>query len=392
MNQRILDPIVQQYILQHTNDDSSKIALGKSPFDGIDAAELAGQIAARKKSFTKLPEWASQTSIYYPSLLSIEQTSSSITAAYKSTLASGRSLIDLTAGFGVDSYFFSKTLDEVTSCEIDSKLSAITAHNAAVLGAKNIKFYAGDGLDYLKTIDEKVDNIYLDPVRRKSSSKVFMLKDCTPDVPSHLDLLLKKSSNIIVKTAPLLDIAAGLQELRLVKHIHIVSVKNECKEILWQLGENEGKAINITCVALNKTTKTITFDINRLQTATSAAESLEYNYLYEPDVALMKSGAFNFIASFYGLTKIDVNSHLYLSNQVNADFIGRIFEIQEIIPAKDLKKAKNLKGNVIVRNYPETAQHLQKKFKISSDEENFYIFTQHKRNNVVIAAKIIQRY
>ncbi len=392
MNQNILDPAVQKYIVDHIKDDVNKIALSKSVFEGISSTALAGQIAAKKKSQYKLPTWYNQKFIYYPPLLSIEQCSSESTAMYKANLAIGTTLIDLTGGFGVDSFFFAKKVKNVISCELNNDLSKITAHNASVLAVSNLQCVAGDGVDTLKNYSSAIDTIYIDPARRSGSSKVFKLKDCTPDVSALLPLFLEKAKRTIIKTAPLLDISAGIAELQNVSEIHIVSVKNECKELIWVIDQNYTAEPNIICAAINENTKILSFKLSDLQTPISIAATLPTGYLYEPDVALLKSGAFNFIGKQFNLQKLHQHSHLYYSDIINQAFLGRIFEIKSMLSLNELKKEKNLVGNVIVRNFPEKAEALVKKYKIKPSHKEFIIFTQTNQGYLVIKASIIQHY
>lgn len=392
MNENILNNEVQRYITEHINSDVNKIALSKSLFKNVSSAELAGQISAKKKSIHKLPKWFNHEKIYYPVLLSIEQCSSETTAAYKANLAVGNTLIDLTAGFGVDSYFFSKKINEVYSCEINAELSEITAHNAKILGISNINFIAEDGIEFLKKSNAKFNTIYIDPARRNYSNKVFKLKDCTPDVTEHLALFLEKAQRIIIKAAPLLDISAGLSELQNVSEIHILSVKNECKELLWVIDKEFIGETKIVCVTLNTSTKTFSFPISDLRMTTEIANSVPIGYIYEPDVALLKSGSFNLIAEKFGLKKLHSQTQLYFSEEIKSEFLGRIFEIKSLLNLNELKKEKNIKGNVIVRNFPEKAENLAKKYKITSNHDDFILFTKTNDGYLVIKAKIIQHY
>lgn len=392
MNQKILSSEVQEYIIKHIKDDVNKIALAKPVFEGISSTELAGQIATKKKSLYKLPTWYHQDYIYYPPLLSIEQCSSELTAAYKANLLIGDTVIDLTAGFGVDSFFFAKKAKKVISCEIDHALSEISAHNAKVLCADRIECLAANGIEVLINNKLNFDAIYIDPARRSGSNKVFKLKECTPDVTSHLNLFLEKAKRIIIKTAPLLDITAGISELQNVSEIHIVSVKNECKELLWIIDRNFTSETKIVCVALNEIQKTFSFELSALQTKIDIATTVPTGYLYEPDVALLKSGAFNLIAKEYNLQKLHQHSQLYFSEAIKSDFLGRIFEIKSVLSLNELKKEKKLVGNVIVRNFPEKAETLVKKYKIVTSHDDFIIFTQNLDGYLVIKAKIIQHY
>jgi 16S rRNA G966 N2-methylase RsmD len=395
MNKNILDKDVQNYINQNLNSDVNKIALSKSSFANVSVAELANQITAKKKSEKKLPTWFNQQNIYFPFSLSIEQTSSEITAKYKSNLAKGETLIDITGGFGVDTYYFSKTLKEITHCEINTDLSAISAYNGELLKENNVNFINFDGLEYLKTTDKKFDTIYVDPARRAEKGKVFMLKDCNPDVVSNLDFLLSKSERIIIKTAPLLDIKAGLSELKNVSEIHIVSVKNECKEILWIIDREKTIELKIFAITLNGIQKQFSFipSEENSNNITYTNEIHANTYLYEPDVALLKSGAFNLIANHYKLSKLHPQSQLYTSTNINDNFPGRIFQIREVLSTADLKKLKDLKGNIIVRNYPAKAEDLVKKYKIKPSNDDFLIFSKIATGeNLIFKATIKQYY
>ncbi|MFA4869918.1 MAG: hypothetical protein WC623_17085 [Pedobacter sp.] len=394
MNKHILDQSVQEYINQHLNDDVAKIAMAKSPFITVEAKELANQIAAKNKSQRKLPGWYQAANIYYPALLSIEQCSSEATARHKATLIKGNSLIDLTGGFGVDSLYFAKNTSTVTHCEINTELSEIAAHNAIVLGQNNITFFAGNGIAMLEQSGTTFDTIYIDPARRSTAGKVFMLKDCTPNVVEHLDALLSKSNRIIIKTAPLLDLSAGLKELRNVAEIHIVSVKNEVKELLWIIEKDAGSTPKVVCTTLNDQEKNFHFIKNKEElTEPNLLSGSLSTYLYEPDSALLKSGAFNLIGKTYNLQKLDSQTQLYTASEANKLFPGRIFKINKIIKSGELKKEKQLTGNVIVRNYRDKAENLVKKYKIKPDQHRFLIFTQSKTEGyLIIDATIEQHY
>jgi 16S rRNA G966 N2-methylase RsmD len=392
LNTKILESAAQEFINGHLNDDVHKISMSKSPIEGIAAKEFANQIAAKKKSFKKLPTWFKTPGIYFPTVLSIEQTSSEITAEYKANLAIGDTLIDLTAGFGVDSYYFSKRIQNTVHCEIDADLLVIAKRNSEALGQHNTKFINADGLTYLKENDKTYDTIYIDPVRRGATGKVFMLKDCSPNVVENLALLLAKSKRLIIKTAPMLDITAGLNELGNVSEVHIVSVHNEVKELLWLLEKNANANVKVTAVTLNEQLKTFSFTKNE-EHEQQLLESELQEYLYEPDAALLKSGAFNLIATRYNLQKLSAQTHLYTSAKINTEFPGRIFQIERVISPGDLKKEKDLSGNVITRNYRDTPENLMKKYRIKPHDKKFMVFTEiNKKGFVVIEANIIQYY
>src|SRR5690606_7794752 len=302
--------------------------LKKSPFADISSKELAQQIESKKSAGRKLPSWFNTPGIYFPKKVSIEQSSSELTAAYKAGLIKGSSLLDLTGGFGADSYYFSKKAQYVVHCELNEELSAIAAHNAKVMQAENIRFISGDGLSFLKKEEEKFNTIYIDPSRRVQSRRVFLLSNCEPDVPHHLDFLFEKGERIIVKTSPLLDIQSGLKELKNVSQVHVISIKNDCKEVLFVLDKNFSGEAGIHCALINeKETSKFQFSFSEERNTKLISYSLPRSWLYEPDAAVLKAGCFKTPAFKFGLEKIHPNTHLYTSEVIQEDFPGRIFRI-----------------------------------------------------------------
>ncbi|KOS05021.1 SAM-dependent methyltransferase [Flavobacterium akiainvivens] len=382
---QLLQPEIQEFIKQHTHDDVSKLALQKNPFSGVEWVEVVNQVAARQKAETKLPTWFGKNSIIYPSKISVEQTSSETAARYKSGLVSGDALIDMTGGFGIDDYYFSKAVRHVTHCEMNVGLSAIAKHNFEVLGADNIECLPGDSLDVLTLTDRKWNWMYIDPSRRNDAKgKVFMLKDCLPNVPDLLSTYFEYTDNIMVKTAPLLDISAGLKELHSVKAIHVVALNNEVKELLWILQKGfEGYPLT---VAVNLTKTGIEVFENPMGNEAIPTFSLPKKYLYEPNAAIMKAGAFNEVSKHYGIGKLHTNTHLYTSDESIA-FAGRRFEIEAVIPYQKQEIKQHIEGkrmNVSTRNFPLTPQELLKKWKIKDGGDTYAFFTTNLTNEKVV--------
>lgn len=393
MQPHILEPEVQQFIRENTGRPVAQLALQKNPFPGADWTAILNQIAAREKAKDKLPTWFEATNIVYPSKISVEQTSSETAAQYKAQLVSGNSLIDLTGGFGIDDYYFSREIREVVHCEMNLELSAIAAHNFKVLGAENINPMPGDSTDTLRILDRHWDWMYIDPSRRNDAKgKVFMLKDCLPDVPDLLDFYFRYTKNIMVKTAPILDISAGLGELHSVKAIHIVAVNNEVKELLWLLEKGFAGAPLIQAINLNKGAEEVF--VAEIDNDAVAAFSLPQKYLYEPNSAVMKSGLFDAVGKAYGINKLHQNTQLFTSGELK-DFPGRKFIINEIIPySKEAMKAhiEGRKMNVTVRNFPLAVEELRKKWKIKDGGDTYAFFTTNMKNGkiVLLCAKITQ--
>lgn len=352
------------------------VILKKPIFEGISNQELAQQLEAQKKCKKKLPTWFVTSKIYYPNKLNIEQTSSEITARYKSEIVTGKSLLDATGGFGVDSYYFSQKIKCVFHCEIDETLSEIAAHNFEVLGAKNIKTIPTDGMEFLKDTETRFDWIYLDPSRRnESKGKVFRLSDGIPNVLDNLEVLFAKSDNILLKTSPLLDFSIGIAELKTVQEIHVIAVNNEVKELLWVLRKADTAEITVKAINLSKTGKdTFEFMLHEEQNA-SATYSLPLSYIYLPNAAILKSGAFQMVAHRYGLNKLHAHTHLYTSDHL-IDFPGRCFNLNDAMPysKRNMKRLGLDKANISTRNFPESVAEIRKKFKIADGGDTYLFF------------------
>jgi 16S rRNA G966 N2-methylase RsmD len=391
LNTYILNKEIQGFINANLKSDITKLVLKGSPFDNVSIQEIAEQIIAKNKCERKLPKWFSTENIYYPNKLNIEQTSSETTAKYKSNLVSGNSLIDITGGFGVDSYYFSQKVNTITHCEINKKLSEIVLHNLKQFNTKNINNYIGDGIEFLKNTDLKFDWIYTDPSRRNDvKEKVFLLKDCLPNIPKNLAVLFEKTNNILIKVSPILDITSALNELNFVKEIHIVAVENEVKELLFLLQKNYIQQIEIRTINFNKKEiQNFTFTFNEESQATFSKPK---KYLFEPNVAILKSGAFNQISEQLQIDKLHSQSHLYTSENL-IDFPGRSFEIKNCI-SYDKKQFKKLipskKANITTRNFPESVAQIRKKTGLKEGGNLYLFFTTdiHQKHIVLICEKV----
>lgn len=390
MNLAILKPEVQEFISKNLKIEITKIILKGSPFEDIESKELANQILAKKKSEKKLPTWFSSKNIYYPNKISIEQTSSEITAAFKSKLVTGKSIIDITGGFGVDSFYFSKQFKKVIHCEINSELSTNVKHNYQQLNSKNIETNAINGFDFLKETNDTFDCIYVDPSRRSDvKGKVFLLKDCLPYIPPKIDFFFTKANQILIKVSPILDITNTINELKNVKSVHIVAVHNEVKELLFLLEKNYAESTNIIAVNIGKSkTDEFSFEYQSKETS-NFSEPL--SYLYEPNSAILKSGGFHQISNKYNVHKLEENSHLYTSESF-IDFPGRAFKIVDIL-SYDKKKLKKLfsksKANITTRNFPKTVAQIRKEINIKDGGTNYLFFTTtiNKNLKVIICQK-----
>jgi hypothetical protein len=385
LNTAILHTKVQQFITENLKTDITKLILKGSPFSDVSIQELANQIVSKQKSEHKLASWFRAAQIYYPSKINIEQTSSELTANYKSNLVSGASIIDITGGFGIDCFYFSKQFEAVTHCEINTELSTIVAHNFKQLKIDNISTYSGDALDFLRSTKEKFDCIYIDPSRRDAvKGKVFLLQDCVPNVPENIDFLFSKTNQILVKTSPILDITSAINELKFIKEVHVVAVHNEVKELLFLLNKKHTKAIEIKTVNIEKN-QTKTFDFKYKEDLYSDY-SEPLSYLYEPNSAILKSGGFHQVTNQLNVQKLHQHSHLYTSD-ILTDFPGRTFKIEQVL-SYDKKKLKKLlpenKANITIRNFPKTVAQIRKETKIKEGGTVFIFFTTNFKNELIV--------
>lgn len=372
MNKYLLKPEIQEFIKTST-EDTSKLAFAGSPFPEVSINELLQQIESRRAIEKKLPKWFATKNILYPPKLNLEQTSSEVTAAYKAHLVTGKSLADITGGFGIDALYFAEIFKQVTHFEKNESLSQLAAHNSQVLGQENIQYMPGDGILGIK--DKEFDVIYVDPSRRnESKGKVFFLNDCEPNVPNYLEYLLARCTTLLVKTSPMLDISIGVQELKYISEIHVVALNNEVKELLFVLNNDVSKAFRIHTVNISKKgLETFSF---LPAVAVKTLFSTPLRFLYEPNVAILKAGGFQYISEAFKLKKLHQHSHLFTSEALR-DFPGRSFLIEKVVPytKKQMRGITFAKANITTRNFPESVAMLRKKWKIKEGGNTYLFFT-----------------
>lgn len=385
MDTTMLKTEIQQFITSNIGVDFAKLALQKNPFPEVNWIDIINQINSKTKAKDKLPTFFSTQNLLYPNPISIEQTSSEKTAQYKSEIVNGKSLIDLTGGFGVDTFYFAKKIDTVVHCEINEELSKIVAYNFNILDQLNVTFYSEDSNHVLSKLNNHFDWIFVDPSRRTNSKgKVFMLKDCLPNVPDSLDFYFKFTNAILLKTAPILDLTAGILELSNVKKIHIVAVENEVKELLWEMEKNYVGSPLIKTVNLSKNGSSYVDFV--LDNETNSNFGMPKKFLYEPNSALMKSGLTAKICTLFNVEKLQLHSHLFTSSNL-ISFPGRTFTIDKVIHYDNQSMKSflaNKKANVTTRNFPETVEQIRKKWKITDGGDLYCFFTTNMKNDKIV--------
>lgn len=374
----------QKYIADHENDDIFSLSLSIRNNKEVDHELAIRQIRGRRKIRHKVPAFYNCPDILYPSQLSLEQSSSEATAIYKSTLCKGSSFVDLTGGFGIDCFFLSQNFSKSTYVEQKKELCELAIHNYKALGMKHIEVVNDNATRFLQHMSA-VNVVYLDPARRDNSGKkVFKLNDCEPDITSIIELLKAKAERIMFKLSPMIDLMQVKSALGEVSEIHVISVENECKELVFIIDHKSGNSNLISTVNINKSSVQIyNFDSERENRTQSDYPATVMKYLYEPNSSVMKAGAFKSIGQDYELFKLHVNTHLYTSDKLVSGFPGRIFEIREVFGSSrnELKRLKSQisKANISVRNYSMSVDEFRKKTGITEGGDQ-YLFACKRAN------------
>lgn len=381
-----LSPETLAFIDSYRGDDVRTLALQAKKYPAVDMAEAVVQIAGYQIAEKKVPLWAQTAGIRYPQHLSMEQCSSEVTARYKASLVSGDTLTDLTAGWGVDCSFLARNFRCADYVERQETLCRIAAHNFPLLGLPHVRIHCADAVEYLQSM-EPVDCLFLDPARRDShGGKTVAIAECEPDVCRLEPLLVEKGKTVMIKLSPMLDMASALRDLQYVRRIHVVSVNNECKELIILLrkapDEEEAAAgeVIISCeqVVNNSVHQHFQFTFSEEKSAGCPLAESVGNYLYEPGAALLKAGPYRLLATRYGVEKLHPNSHLYTSSGL-VDFPGRRFRVTAVsgFGKKDLKVLLEgvEKANLTVRNFPSSVAELRKKLKLKEGGDTYLFAT-----------------
>ena len=417
------------FVEKHEGADAHSLALQARKFPDIDMNLAIRQIVGRKIAKEKIPTWYENSEIIYPAHLSLEQSSSEATALYKTSLCAGETMIDLTGGMGVDCSFLAKKFKQAIYVEQQAELCEIAEHNFRALGLENIKVVNADAVKYLAEMPTAVaehsrcavaersrcvDLIYIDPARRDNAGKkTVKIEDCRPDVGAENFLpLLEKAEMIMIKLSPMLDISLALKSLKNVSDVHIVAVNNEVKELLFisdanisafKLADTHNfnlksgilqSEIKYHCVNITKNSiEKFIFTKEQENEISAGYTTALQQYLYEPNAAIMKGGAYKSIAKNYSLKKLHPSSHLYTSDEFHADFPGRKFIINDVCSLKNIgtKIFSSLQqANISVRNFPLSVAGIRKKtgLKEGGDVYIFATTLADERKVLIIAQRI----
>ena len=343
------------------------------------------QVEGRQRTHDKLPTFAQIEDWWYPIRLSCEQCSSEATARYKTAIIRQLGekqdiLIDLTGGYGVDTYFLSEQTTQAHYVERNEELCRIAQHNFQIAN-KPIHVHNTSAEDFLAQYSmagsmssdvKKEVVVYLDPARRDAhGGKVFRIEDCEPNIIKILPSLRAISNTILIKFSPMLDITSALQSLGNEWDVHVVALHNEVKEIIFVTGNNRIHAVNI----LHEGNDQFSFTRSEEKSALCAMADCICEYIYEPNAAIIKAGAFRLVAERYQLHKLDHNTHLYTADQLTENFPGRVWKViaQPIKNQRDIAALGIQRAAILTRNYPLTPEELRKKFKVQESDSHFLI-------------------
>ncbi|WP_172625644.1 class I SAM-dependent methyltransferase [Chryseobacterium panacisoli] len=379
MGSKLLNKDIQSYINANLNTDLHTLLLKKSPFPEVSMQEIVQQIKGKQVAERKFP-FLLKEGIIFPPQLNLEQSSSEKTALYKSGILKGSTFIDLTSGFGIDAYYLSQNFDHITLVEQNTELLEIVEHNWNTLG-RQARFINKKLEDFLNRNQEHFDVIYLDPARRdQQKNKVFLLEDLSPDILEIQEKLRSVSNQVVIKLSPLIDLKYLVSVLPGISRMDIIALKNDVKEIVVFLSNENADGVICNCVNLESGETAFTFKFGEEEMAESEYAEPE-KYIYIPNHSILKAGIFNLISQKFGLKKLHPNSHLYTSDIKNENFPGRILEM-EAVDSKSIKKKGQF--NIISKNYPLKPEEIKKKYSLKDGGDHYLIFTQSKKGKIIL--------
>ncbi|MBP3763386.1 MAG: class I SAM-dependent methyltransferase [Bacteroidales bacterium] len=380
------------FVLAHQDDDTARLLLSAARYPDIDMPLAVQQIEGRRTAREKWPSLPACEEFRYPPRLNREQASSEATALHKARVAArlcdaatSVRVADLTGGMGIDTLSIAQHIASegrppahVDYVERDASLCSLMEHNRQVLGLEGIDVHCADSMEWLASCSGAFDILYLDPARRgKGGRRVAAFEDCEPNLLRHMELLRSRCRWLMVKASPMIDIDLACRQLGDVAEVHVVSVKGECKEVLFVCGQHEGEtAIHCALLGHRGVLRDCCFTRSEEVAAEAAYCSAVARYLYEPDAALMKAGPYNAICRWTGTEKLGRNTHLYTSDRLVADFCGRTLRVLSELKPNPKAVAEAIPGgraHVLVRNYPAEAADLQRRLGLKEGGDLFVV-------------------
>lgn len=378
----IKDAEIMHLIRVNENEDVAKLALKWHKHSFLPVQWMLQQIAGRQIAKQKLPEWYANENIVYPDRTALEQCSSTVTALYKRKFAEGKRVADLTGGLGVDAWALAGVAEKLLYCEPDPLRFEIAQHNFAVLGLSNVEFLNTTAEESLpELIKFNPGLIYLDPSRRDTGKRFFKLEDLQPDITSLLPQLLGICDRILMKAAPMLDLKLGIRQLEKAQEVHVVSMRNECRELLFYIGQQTISDPFIQCVEFHHS-REWKYDFRFSEEENAAIQTGPIaSYILDPYASITKAGCFKMLTKDFDVQLLNANTHLYTANTKPKGFPGRCFRVIEVFPY-DIglvrESIADKKAHLLFRNFPVKPEEVEKKLKVSSGGNSYLFFvTEH---------------
>ena len=379
----------EEFIRLHRLDDVRRLALSRAP-EGVDMRWCLQQIEGWQVARRKLPQWAATEGLWYGPRLSMEQCSSEETAQYKRTQMERlmpaederASMADLTGGLGVDFSYLAPLFREATYVELQPELVRLARHNMPLLGLPHA---AVADASHFAPLTAHFSLLFLDPARRDGAGrKTVAIEDCQPNLVEWQDKLLARAKYVMVKLSPMLDIREALRRLRGVSEVHVVSVRGECKELLFVMN---GGADGVTyrCVNLGTDDDVVIMRngedeiMSKQEAPLHSLTSSPPQFLYEPNASVLKAGVQDVLCRRYGVGKLHPMSHLFVSAGLVPHFPGRRFRITGW---SDFSKSglKALLGNLrqanlTTRNFPTPVAQLRRQLRLAEGGDTYLFAT-----------------
>ncbi len=387
MFEKYLTEEVRSFITNNINKDPYKLLLQKSPFDYVPMKFIVQQIVGRKIATVKFPFLLDHPSFVYPPKVSLEQASSERLARYKAGLIEGDSFADLTGGMGIDSYILGRKFQKCHYVEPNTKLYESTMQNFHILGYTQCEGTNDTAEFFLTNNTQRYDWVYIDPSRRVEGNRKTGITNYQPNIVELKDELLNAGKKIMIKLSPMQDISECISVLKYVEKIWVISIKNDVKELLLQLDQDQNDNPLMTIVDLSNKPKN--YSSAYLDRSVDITYSTTKKYIYQPAAALVKSELHNHHAHSIGLQKLHPNTQLFTSDELVESYFGRIFLVKNLIPSnkKEIKKyLPDMKANVITKNYPMNPQKLISKLKIKEGGNEYLIAYTDTSENKVLAS------
>ncbi len=374
---------IQQWIQKNQHVDVNKLLLSKPVFSEVSNQVLALQLQALQKAKTKLPTWAQTMGIVWPHVNNLAQSSSEATAMFKASLPKAKKIIDLTGGFGVDSWAFFKAGMQVAYLEKDPDLVALANNNFRHLNT-DIQIIESDALQLQFNTFNDVDWVYADPLRRDDSgSRNYKPEDSLPNPAWVAEQALAAGKSVLIKLSPMASLPKLVEDFPNLSALYAVSLQHELKEILVICRPDYTEPPVFHAVQLLSQQETKQLSGTATQMLNRAKISLPLAYVFLPDASVLKTGLTDVLANEIGYAKLHHFSHVLTGEKPALNMPGRCFKLKEILPAeaKEIKKSiPDLKATLLLRDINISLEQIRKKTGLREGGEEMVLATSIHKN------------